>query len=96
MLITLSIISRIKAKQAVATTAPWLSANTLPNGAVEIGRFTADPDAALSLEMRNGATALITLYDVIKAYQPRMAAVKAPLAAQRKAIASALAALDVA
>ena len=46
-------------------------------------------------EVSNNIEKFLALYDAVKAYQPRLAAGRLPLSAQKKALISALAALDV-
>jgi hypothetical protein len=92
-----SIIDRLRSQHALASTRPWEQAQAgtrLPAGAVQIGHFEQQADALLALDSCNHSAKLIELYAALKAYQPRMAQGRAPLAAQRTRLNAALAALE--
>ena len=59
-----------------------------------VGGFESERDARWTAAARDAAPAVLALYAAVKAYEARMAAGRAPLAAQRKALQSALRALE--
>ncbi len=87
-------IARIKSLHAAATARPWEAGANLPHDASLVAEYVGDADAGLAVEMANDAAKLIALYDAVKAYQTRMMQGRAPLAAQRRAIQSALLAVE--
>jgi hypothetical protein len=91
----MSVIADLKASALAATSAPWNGGPVVPPNTVEIGVFAKDADGDLAINYRNAAEKIIAHYNSLKAYEARLIAKKAPLAAQRTAMLAALAALDV-
>lgn len=92
----MSVIDRIRTGDQIATPGDIEStASAIPADYVEVARALLTVDGELVLNLWNSRKQLLALYDAVKAYQPRMNQARAPLAAQRKAINAALAALEL-
>lgn len=59
-----------------------------------VGGFESEVDARWTAGARDAAPAVLALYAAVKAYEARMIARRSPLAAQRKALQSALRAFE--
>ena len=59
-----------------------------------VGGFESEADARWTAEARDAAPAVLALYAAVKAYEARMIAGRAPLVAQRRALAAALRAFE--
>lgn len=91
----MSVATRLKNKSVGTSERPWNSAQTLPNGRELIAQVVKTVDSEFAVEAVNAVDRMLALHATMKDYEARLLAKKAPLAAQRKAMLAALAALEL-